>query len=338
MTILVIDVAAENGGALTILEQFIEEFKEDKKNMYYVAVGLPHYDDMDNIIFQNYEWVKISPFHRLYFDNIYILKVIKDIKPDMILSLQNKTVCAKGIRQEVYFHNALPISEKRFSVIESFSLWVYQNVIGSIVRHSLRRADRIIVQAKWMKNALTTKWGINENIICVNPPKEDLLAMDIIEGNEKEMDNAQELFYPAHAVLYKNHGVIFRALRIVYRHTGIKLKVILTADKKVMGRLYKKEMEEDAFFTRYVGYLSKCEMENKYRHSVLVFPSYIETVGLPLKEARQFGTTILAADCEYAREALGNYDKAYFFSPSDADKLAELIMTYCKLKDNKKHD
>lgn len=40
MKYLVIDVAAESGGALTVFEQFIKEFKLDKNNEYYVAVSV----------------------------------------------------------------------------------------------------------------------------------------------------------------------------------------------------------------------------------------------------------------------------------------------------------
>ena len=51
MKILVIDVAAEHGGALTVLNQFIYEFKSDKANSYVVVVGRLDYEDCDNIHF-----------------------------------------------------------------------------------------------------------------------------------------------------------------------------------------------------------------------------------------------------------------------------------------------
>jgi len=39
----------------------------------------------------------------------------------------------------------------------------------------------------------------------------------------------------------------------------------------------------------------------------MVFPSYIETLGLPLIEAASFGLPILASDLSYAREVLDGY-------------------------------
>ena len=51
----------------------------------------------------------------------------------------------------------------------------------------------------------------------------------------------------------------------------------------------------------------------------------IETYGMPLGEAQQFGNPIIAADTEFAREVLKDYDNKYFFEPFEAEKLAVLM-------------
>lgn len=63
----------------------------------------------------------------------------------------------------------------------------------------------------------------------------------------------------------------------------------------------------------------------KYESDVLIFPSYIESFGLPLIEAAVSGDIILAADTIFARELLKNYNNAYFFKYNDADSLSELM-------------
>ena len=60
-----------------------------------------------------------------------------------------------------------------------------------------------------------------------------------------------------------------------------------------------------------------------------VFPSYIETIGLPLLEARSVGARILAADCRYARDLVGDYQKAEFFEMFDAERLYRLMRSFC---------
>ena len=66
MKILVVDVAAESGGALTVLNQFIDEYSLNLNHEYVFILSRPHYEDKDNIHFVNIEWVKKSLLHRLY--------------------------------------------------------------------------------------------------------------------------------------------------------------------------------------------------------------------------------------------------------------------------------
>ncbi|MBQ4145657.1 MAG: glycosyltransferase, partial [Clostridia bacterium] len=63
----------------------------------------------------------------------------------------------------------------------------------------------------------------------------------------------------------------------------------------------------------------------EYNNSTLLFPSYIETYGYPMAEARQMGTLIIASDCPFSREVLEGYKNAYFFDPFDAEALADYM-------------
>ena len=62
-----------------------------------------------------------------------------------------------------------------------------------------------------------------------------------------------------------------------------------------------------------------------YTKGTLVFPSYIESFGYPMAEARQVGTLVLAADTPFAREVLADYKNAYFFDPFKPEELASLM-------------
>lgn len=44
----------------------------------------------------------------------------------------------------------------------------------------------------------------------------------------------------------------------------------------------------------------------------LIFPSKLETWGLPISEMKFFGKPILIADELYAKETVGGYDKVQF--------------------------
>ncbi len=61
---------------------------------------------------------------------------------------------------------------------------------------------------------------------------------------------------------------------------------------------------------------------------MVVFPSKLETWGLPIIEAKEFNKPIFLADLPYAYETLGIYDKAKFFDINNPMALAELIIEF----------
>ncbi len=68
------------------------------------------------------------------------------------------------------------------------------------------------------------------------------------------------------------------------------------------------------------------QVEALYLDSALIFPSYIETVGLPMLEARRHGRRIMASDRPFSREVLAGYPNAQFFDPFDSAALARAIL------------
>lgn len=325
MRIMVVDVAAEHSGALTVLNQFIDEFVKDKVNEYYVVLSSSMFKDFENVKFITVNWVKRSHIHRLFFDNVYSRKLISDIKPDTILSLQNNAVYCGKIRQEVFFHNALPISEKHYSIIESPKLWVYQNIIGNIVRLSLKRADIVYVQAEWIKRQLQRRWNISAKRIVVKRPNYDSYFRD--NSMQVNTNGISYLFYPANNAIYKNHMTLFNALLRVISNEKIhdKVVLVLTLNKESLSSEYINFIENNNLPIEFTGRLSKAEMKNWYSKSLLVFPSYIETIGLPLAEAKDMKCRIIAADCEYAHETIAEYDKVTYFNPYSFDELSDAL-------------
>ena len=76
---------------------------------------------------------------------------------------------------------------------------------------------------------------------------------------------------------------------------------------------------------KHIGTITQEQVYEIMQKSVLLFPSYIESYGLPLKEARSIGTLILASDTAFAREILDGYENAYFFNPFNPEELAVLM-------------
>ena len=72
------------------------------------------------------------------------------------------------------------------------------------------------------------------------------------------------------------------------------------------------------------------ELLRYYKSSqCLLFPSYLETLGLPLLEATSFGLPVLTVDLPYAREVMQNYERASYIL-YDEDKWAKAMIDIVK--------
>jgi glycosyltransferase involved in cell wall biosynthesis len=61
------------------------------------------------------------------------------------------------------------------------------------------------------------------------------------------------------------------------------------------------------------------------RADCLIFPSKLETWGMPLTEFKSTGKPILAIDLPYAHETVGEYGQAAFFPPGGDIQLAAMM-------------
>ena len=57
----------------------------------------------------------------------------------------------------------------------------------------------------------------------------------------------------------------------------------------------------------------------------VLFPSKLETWGLPISESKDYSKPILASDLQYARETIGTYTNVSFLPPDDFYQWADAI-------------
>ncbi len=325
MRIMVFDVPAESGGALSVLHEFYNEFKLDQENEYIFVLSLPELKETSNIKVLRFPWIKKSWGHRLYFDTLIAPELIKEYEVDQILSLQNIIIPHAKVYQSVFVHNALPFSEYRFSLNENKLLWVYQNVIGKNILKSIKKADHVIVQTNWMKKKCAEQLQVMPEKIEVKPPKIDI---EVKKTFEKTKESVSTFFYPASGVVFKNHKIIVDAC-LMLKEEGINdYKVIFTLkgdENKHIAYLYN-IVDKNELPIEFIGSLTRGEVFDFYTKSTLIFPSYIETVGLPLLEAKMHKAPIIATDCAFAHEILDGYDKVDFFKYKDKFILYEKIV------------
>jgi len=313
MRIVVNDIAASKGGALTILKDFYNCVKEnDTENEWIFLLGDNLLEETDNIKVITLPHIKSSWAKKLLFDRFTGKKFINRLKPDVVFSLQNTLTFGVKAPQIIYLHQSIPFQTvKKFSFLKGAerTLAVYQHLIGRVIKKSVKKCDKVIVQTKWMKDAVMKQCRLpEEKIMQVAPTVADLSSY-----NTDIPFNPSHFFYPTAPAIYKNNDAIFKACAML-KEKGIHCDVTLTLPQ---------QRSKDNIHC--VGRLPYGDVIEKYAESTLIFPSYIETFGFPMAEARKVGTIVLASDCPFSREVLDGYENAYFFDPFKPQELATLM-------------
>lgn len=330
MRTMVFDVPAVSGGALTILNQHYDAAIKDKDNEWIFVVSTPELKEADNVKVLNFPWIKKSWFYRLYFDKFVAYKLVEKYQVNEILSLQNVVVNGAKVKQTLYLHQPLPFIEKKYGIIENFKFWVYQNVISKMIYKSIREADKIIVQTKWIRDAAIDKANVKKEKFILKQPK---LNVEVKKLYSLDKESEKLFFYPSSGLIYKNHIVIINACKILKQKEVSNFKVIFTlnGDENKHIKTLKQIVIDEDLPIEFVGSLDIETVYEYYSKSILIFPSYIETFGLPMLEAKMHKSPILASDCAFSHEILDGYDKVDFFNPFDANELSFKVEDFFNL-------
>lgn len=331
-TVMIYDVHASESGALAILDDLYKQIRNysDKSVKWVFIVSTPEYEKTKEITVRRFPWVKRNWGYRYYFDTVTTRKLLKEFKPDKVFSLQNKGIDFYKKEQLVYLHLPFILTNHKFDIkVDGKKLWAYQNIISKSIFKSLRKVDMTIVQTEWMKKALAKKAGVNADKIVVQQP--DIKYNDIKDFIDCA-ENRKRIFYPATAFTYKNHSTLLKALNYA-TEKGLKdYEVIFTIrpdENAYTQNLYKYAMEHN-LNVKFNGPIPREKVFEMYARSILVFPSYVESFGLPLLEAKLSGTYIIASDTPFCHEILDGYDKVEFFEELDYKKLGDMIQAICE--------
>ena len=313
MRIVVNDIAASTGGALTVLKDFYECVKNnDRENEWIFLLGDNLLEETDNIKICSLPEVKNNRFKKLCFDLFTGKKYISALNPDKVLSMQNIITFGLKCPQILYIHQSIPFQKvKRFSFFkkDERAFAIYQYLIGAIIKRSAKKANKVIVQTEWMKEAVCKQCHIvDDRVIKITPDVKNLsnIVIDAETGNSG-------FFYPTSQVVYKNNSLVFEAAKMLDAE-NLDYNITLTLPA-----------EQSRANIQCIGRLPYEEVINNYKHNTLIFPSYIETFGYPLVEAAALGRIVLASDCPFSHELLDGYENAYFFDPFNKDELAALM-------------
>ncbi|UCQ26690.1 glycosyltransferase [Edwardsiella tarda] len=339
-TIIVNATALDSSGALTILKQFVSHAKNDHLNKYIIFSPINvELDCSDNMVL--FKINKKKWLSRIFWDCYGLSKFLKvnKITCDLFISLQNTSVnLDKSIPQYIYIHQPLPFSNMKIRVdeISDVKLILYKFFYSFFIIFHHNRNSNYIVQTSWMKDALIKKWPdkiTNNNVTVIKPDYEFDLSKNI-NGNVIADSECFRMLYPATPLKYKNHLLILRAIASMKDTDAIDKRILFGVTfrqgeyKKFDRLVFSLGLESNI---EYLGFLSREQLIEHYiKADCVVFPSYIETFGLPLSEAASLNKKIVASDLPYARDVLSGYHKVSFAKYDDwsewSDKLQQVYI------------
>jgi len=332
--------AAKTGGALTILREFVSAIsKPDSVEINYVLITsidlyqhVPSHICVINIGGQNY-------IERVLWDYYGFKRYLKSkgIIPNLILSFQNTgVVFPKMCPQVVYFHNPFCLVPKQWNIFKKNerTLFFYTFIYPLFIRALINQNTSFIVQANWIKDAFSKRFKFDKEKISVVIPSVQKLP-DIVNADSK-LDKIR-FFFPATSYLYKNHELLFDMLvrfqelkPEMYESTELLL-TLSEKDIRALGLFEKYSILRDKIILK--GYVDIIELTKCYMQSDLIlFPSTIETFGLPLVEAASLNKKIICSDLPFAYETLEGYSNVKFISPTNSDKWATTLVEFLDIR------
>lgn len=325
--IVVYDVAASASGALSVLNDFYAEVRNyNNKSIHWIfVISTPNLEETENIKVIRAPWVKKNWLCRLFFDYFIAPRIISEEKADKILSLQNTLVPNTYIPQVLYLHQPLPFVEYRFTLLESPLFWTYQNIIANFIYSSVKKAEEVIVQTHWMKDACVEKTKVSPDNIMVIPPVINIVPKKLFAYENMDIPT---FIYPATPLIYKNHKVIIEACKQLVKEGVTNFRVIftMTGRENKLARKLKEETDKYDLPIEFVGVLRREELFEWYSKAILLFPSYIETFGMPLLEAMIHNSLIIANNTIFIKDIFNNYNEhMVLFNGMDSTDLKIIV-------------
>jgi len=267
---------------------------------------------------------KKSWFHRLYWEWFGFMRISRELKPVLWLSLHDITPRVSAVRQAVYCHNPAPFYRigLREALMEPTFL-MFNRFYALLYRVFIHRNRYVIVQQNWLRDEFLKRMG-QLPVVVAHP------SLPMGEKTSSRSPGYTFVFvYPALARVFKNIETLCKATQILASRGIRDFEVRLTLDgtENRYASWIRKQFG-DVAQVRFIGRQTKDQMATHYSEAdAVVFPSKLETWGLPITEAKARRRPLLVADLPYARETVGNYDLVSFFPAESPDALADLMQS-----------
>lgn len=294
-------------GGKTILELFLKKILSSKINYHLILDSRLKSKKVEKIKTINYTIVNASHLNRknFYFKNLS--------RFSSILCLANVPPPIKTfVKTSIFFHNSLllnplshPISFK--SRISNFFKFNY-------IKYYNQNDYNWIVQTSYIYKLLRENLIINSNQFSTFPIFEEKLE----SYNSKKITN--DFVYVSSSVSHKNHIRLIKAFIGAANNTNKDFKLHLTLNEEELPKyIFPKNLKIE-----FHGTLSIDMVNELYNFcEFTIYPSLVESFGLPLIEAANYNCKVIASDLPYIHEII---EPSLTFDPYSTESISNAIL------------
>ncbi len=323
--IVISAISLRSGGPLTILHDCLQYVSESGIADEYRVVALVH--DKNLAYFPNIEYIEFPDgtkwLRKLYYEYFKFNKISKSLKPFLWLSLHDTSPIVKAERQAVYMHNPSIVNKIKWSDFKYDKTYIIFSLLYKYVYKLNIHSNRYcITQQYWMKDCISDMYEIDASKIIVARPnnvKKEKIT-------DVKLGRCKQFFFPSFPRPFKNFEVVCEAAKSLYIEgiTDVKIRLTIDGTESAYSRDIVEKYKHIPII-EFTGILNKEQMDKAYTETdCLIFPSRLETWGLPISEFIAYGKPVIVADKPYAHEtAEGGF--VAFFNESSAQELSTLM-------------
>lgn len=256
---------------------------------------------------------------------------IDAFEPNWIFGLGNLAFQGFCGRQSVLLHDPHHVYPSdtfgQVSLMYRLKKWT----LKQLFRRSLKKVESVYVQTNTIRNRFCHQYEFPRGKVHLLPPA--CSPRKRHQGQFQNLDDTLgvgsfKLLYISAPWGHKNHKVLVDTFKLhKKRMAGVCCFITVDPEMNSLGRAIVDRIEDEGLGGQIIslGHLNSAEVQAAYGDvDALIFPSLLETAGLPLIEAMEHGLPVLASDLDYAQELCG--DAACFFDPCSPDSVADAII------------
>lgn len=199
------------------------------------------------------------------------------------------------------------------------------------LRQTIHHANQYLVQTPSMQRLVSAL--VKDSVPVVIAPFSQISKAVISRRTEKPIDVLPKFVYVASGEEHKNHRRLIEAWSLLAAD-GIRPQLYLTIDKEVFAELclwISEQATAHDLKVHNLGTVDAATIASVYdRTDALIYPSLLESFGLPLIEASAAGLAVLAAELDYVWDVARPVQT---FDPSSALSIFRAVKRFCGYQD-----